>query len=200
MSAPSAEERRQLVEQVLAAIDPRLSPGLREVLALPGPAPLPAPEQMVAIAGHRSAGKTRLLPLVGRLLGRTGVDLDHYLERTHGRPLRTWVAEAPAEFRAAERRALLELPPGGLVSLGGGFLAHHADALEGRFTLMVPISFDTYRERLLRDRTRPRLRPELSLEEELSSVFHEREALHARVPTVALVDFLRGCLTSEVPL
>ncbi len=198
MSAPSAEERQRLVDLVLTSVDPRLSPGLCEALARPGPAPFPAPGQTVAIAGHRSAGKTRLLPLVGGLLGRQGLDLDHHLERTHGRPLRTWVAEAPAEFRAAERRALLELPPGGLVSLGGGFLSHHADALTGVFTLLVPISFDSYRERLLRDRTRPRLRPELSLEEELSAVFHEREALHARVPTVALVDFLRGCLTTEV--
>jgi shikimate kinase len=198
MSAPSAEERQRLVEQVLSCVDPRLSPGLREALARPGQGLLPTPGQTVAIAGHRSAGKTRLLPLVGALLGRTGLDLDAHLERTHGRPLRTWVAEAPAEFRAAERRALLDLPPGGLVSLGGGFLSHHADALTGVFTLLVPISFDSYRERLLRDRTRPRLRPELSLEEELSSVFHEREALHARVPTVALVEFLRGCLTTEV--
>ena len=182
MSALSAEERQRLVEQVLAAVDPRLAPGLREALAC---------------AGSR-AGKTRLLPLVGELLGRRGLDLDAHVERTHGRQLRTWVAEAPAEFRAAERRALLELPPGGLVSLGGGFLAHHSAVLTGVFTLLVPISFDSYRERLLRDRTRPRLRPELSLEEELSSVFHEREALHARVPTVALVDFLRGCLTAEV--
>ncbi|WP_163988609.1 shikimate kinase [Pyxidicoccus caerfyrddinensis] len=198
MSAPSAEERKRLVELTLASVDPRLAPGLREALALPGPALLPAPGQTVAIAGHRSAGKTRLLPLVGGLLGRTGLDLDAHLERIHGRPLRRWVVEAPAEFRAAERSTLLELPPGGLVSLGGGFLSHHAEALTGLFTLLVPISFDTYRERLLRDRTRPRLRPELSLEDELSAVFHEREALHARVPTVALVDFLRGCLTTEV--
>jgi shikimate kinase len=199
MSAPSAEERQRLVERILDSVDPRLAPGLREALARPGPARLPAAGQTVAIGGHRSAGKSRVLPLVGRLLGRAGVDLDAHLEHLHGRPLRTWVAEAPAEFRAAERRALRELPPGGLVSLGGGFLAHHADALEGLFTLLIPISFPTYRERLLSDQTRPRLRPELSLEEELSSVFHEREALHARVPTVALVDFLRGCLTSEVP-
>ncbi|MFP2925434.1 shikimate kinase [Pyxidicoccus sp. 3LG] len=178
-------------------MDPRLAPGLREALARPGPALLPAPGQTVVIAGHRSAGKTRLLPMVGRLLGRTGLDLDAHLERIHARPLRAWVAEAPKEFRAAERRALLELPPGALVSLGGGFLSHHADALTGLFPLLVPISFDTYRERLLVDQTRPRLRPDLSLEEELSSVFHEREALHARVPTVALVDFLRGCLISE---
>ncbi len=199
MSAPSAEERRLVVDEVLGSVDPRLAPGLRETLARPGPTALPLPGQTVVLAGHRSAGKTRLLPLVARLLGRTGLDLDAHLERTHGRPLRTWVAEAPAEFRAAERRALLELPPGGLVAVGGGFLSHHGEALAGHFTLLVPVTFDTYRERLLVDQTRPRLRPGVSLEEELHIVFHEREALHARVPTVALVDFLRGCLTSEVP-
>ena len=154
----------------------------------------------MVIAGHRSAGKSRLLPMVARMLGRPGLDLDAHLERLHGRPLRSWVAEAPQAFRAAERRALLELPPGGLVAVGGGFLSHHPEALAGHFTLVVPVCFDTYRERLLADRTRPRLRADVSLEEELSSVFHEREALHARVPTVALEDFLRGCLASEVPL
>lgn len=192
MSEPSVDARRQVLEQILEAVDPRLSPRLRESVAQPGPTALPKPGQSVVLAGHRAAGKTRLLPLVGRLLGRVGVDLDAQLERGAGRPLRAWVAEDPATFRAAERRALLELAPEGLVAVGGGFLSHHPDALEGFFTLLVPVSFETYRERLLADTSRPRLRPGLSLEEEISTVFHEREAVHARVPTVPLGDFLRA--------
>jgi shikimate kinase len=192
MPKRSADDRRQTVEQLLDAIDPRLSPRLRELLSAPGPAVLPAQGQTVVIAGHRCAGKTRLLPLVSRLLGRPGLDLDLELERASGRLLKTWVAEDPKAFRAAERQALLNLPPGSLVTVGGGFLSHHPDALAGMFTFVVPVSFETYRERLLADTTRPRLRPGLSLEEEISTVFHEREALHARVPTVPLVDFLRA--------
>ena len=199
MSAPSAERRRHLVEHVLASVDPRLAPALRQALARPGPAARPAAGQTVVLCGHRGAGKSTLLPRVAALLGQEGVDLDHHLERVHGRPLRAWVAEAPSEFRAAERRALGELPPGSLVAVGGGFLSHHPDALAGTFPLLIPVTFETYRERLLVDRTRPRLRPDLSLEEEIASIFHEREALHARVPTVALVDFLRGCLSHEEP-
>ncbi|WP_241758149.1 shikimate kinase [Myxococcus landrumensis] len=178
-------------------MDPRLAPALREALARPGPVPRPDAGQTVVLCGHRSAGKSTLLPRVAGLLERRGVDLDAHLERLHGRPLKTWVAQAPAEFRAAERRALLELPQGGLVAVGGGFLSHHPDALAGMFTLIIPITFETYRDRLMADRTRPRLRPDVSLEEEISSVFHQREALHARVPTIALVDFLRGCLHEE---
>lgn len=192
MSERSAETRRQLLEQILGAIDPRLSPGLREALARPGSTALPEPRQTVVLAGHRTAGKTRLLPLVGQLLGRSGLDLDVELERSSGRSLKAWVAEDPVSFRAAERRALLEVAPGSLVAVGGGFLSHHPEALAGLFTLVVPVSFETYRERLLADTSRPRLRPGVSLEEEISTVFREREALHARVPTVPLVDFLRA--------
>lgn len=192
MSERSAEAQRQTLEQILRAVDPRLGPGLRTALAQPGPTVLPAAGQTVVLAGHRAAGKSRLLPLVGRLLGRPGVDLDRELERTSGRSLRAWVAEDPVSFRAAERRSLLEIAPGSLVSVGGGFLSHHPEALAGLLTLVVPVSFETYRERLMADTSRPRLRPGVSLEEEISTVFHEREALHARVPTVPLVDFLRA--------
>ena len=83
------------------------------------------------------------------------------------------------------------MPPGSLVSVGGGFLSHHPEALVGMFTLLVPVSFETYRERLLADSSRPRLRASVTLEEEIATVFHEREALHGRVPTVPLVDLLR---------
>jgi shikimate kinase len=192
MSERSAEARRQILKQVLDSVDHRLSSRLREALAQPGPTALPEPGQTVVIAGHRAAGKTRLLPLVGRLLGRPTLDLDAELERTSGRSLKTWVVEDPTAFRAAERQALLALPPGSLVSVGGGFLSHHPDALAGMFTLIVPVSFETYRDRLMSNTSRPRLRPGVPLLEEIASVFYEREALHARVPTVPLVDFLRA--------
>lgn len=191
MSGPSAEQQH-LVERILEAVDPRLSPSLREELQRPGPRALPAPGQTVVIGGHRTAGKTRLLPLVGQLLGRQGVDLDHELERRYGRSLREWVTKDHDSFRQAERGLLLELPRGSLVATGGGFLAYHAETLIHCYTLLVPISFETYRERLLADTTRPRLRPGMSLEEEISSIYQQRELLHARVHTVGLVEFLRA--------
>src|SRR4051794_31112373 len=129
MSELSADARRITLEQILDSLDPRLQPRLREALGTMGPEARPAPGQTVVIAGHRTAGKTRILPHVARLLGRTGLDLDKELEASSGRSLRTWVAEDPAAFRAAERQALLRVPPGSLVAVGGGFLSHHPDAL-----------------------------------------------------------------------
>lgn len=199
MSGPSAEQRHQLIERLLEAVDPRLAPALREELARPGPRSVPGERQTVVLAGHRSAGKTRLLPLVSELLGRRGLDLDAELERRAGRPLKEWVAQDIDGFRRAERSTFLELPPGSLVAVGGGFLSHHPEALAACYTLLVPISFETYRERMLSDTTRPRLRQGMTLEEEIHSVYHQRELLHARVETMSLGEFLRALAPSGEP-
>ncbi|PTL80770.1 shikimate kinase [Vitiosangium sp. GDMCC 1.1324] len=192
MSVPSAEQRHQIIERILSAVDPRLASALRQELVLPGPGLLPSEGQTVVIGGHRAAGKTRLLPLVSALLGRPGLDLDAELERRSGRSLRDWVAQDTQGFRAAERDMLQVLPRGSVIAVGGGFLSNHPDALESCYTLLVPVSFETYRERLLADTSRPRLRPGVSLEEEIRSVYEQRQVLHARVPTVSLADFLRA--------
>lgn len=186
MSAPSAERRAELVENILARVDPR-SRGEAEAPAI---AAWPAPSQRFVICGHRATGKSRVLPLIAELTGRNPIDLDRALEARFGRPLAEWVRQDQASFRAAERALFAELDPRALVSLGGGFLSLHGDLLEDAFALLLPIRFETYRARLLADTHRPRLRPELSLEEEIAAIFTEREAAHAQVKTVRLSSFL----------
>lgn len=174
------------------AVDPRLAPGLqaeyRERASLPCPA-LPSGASIVLV-GHRAAGKTRLLPLVAALAGRAAFDLDRELEVHHQRSLREWVRDDAPGFRAAERSRFSALPAGSVIAVGGGFLSLHADLLEGNFPVLVPVSFETYRERLLADKRRPRLRPELSLEDEIAEVFRSREQAHAKVRTFSLVELL----------
>lgn len=174
-------------------IDPRLQPELRlayERRRAEAVDPLPRGVTVV-LAGHRAAGKSRLLKKVGEALGRPCVDLDGELERRSGRFLREWVQNDEPGFRAAERETFLSLAPGGVVAVGGGFLASHRDALTGCLTVLVPISFETYRERLLADTTRPRLRPHLSREDELREVFDEREELHRLARPLSFLDFVR---------
>ena len=188
----SAPSRNEVVESLLALVDPRLQPEVRaefertrtarRVLKV-------GPRSPVVIVGHRTAGKTRALPLVCALTGRPGFDLDREIEARHPRSLRAWVQQDPNGFRAAERRVFGQLPRASVISVGGGFLALHADLLEGCTPVIVPISFATYRERLLGDPSRPRLRPELSVEDEIVEIFHSREALHRQFPTVPLAAF-----------
>lgn len=153
----------------------------------------------VVLAGHRSAGKSRLLPLVAKALGRSAVDLDLELERRHGTPLRPWFESDERGFRIAERDTFRTLPSGIVVAVGGGFLSHHPDALRGCVVVEVPISFDTYAERLGADTTRPRLRPELSLEEELREVYSEREFKHAAARPLSLIDFMLKLVRGHRP-
>lgn len=190
MSASSG--RRALVQRIVAALDPSVVPEVLASFGRPSRAGLPSPAEQLVLVGHRSAGKSRLLPLVSALLERPGVDLDAELEQRHRRSLRAWVGEDVAGFRRAERELFTALPPGQVVAAGGGFLALHADLLATHLAVLVPISFDAYRERLTADTTRPRLRPELTLEEELRAIYFEREAAHLRVPTVPLGSFLRA--------
>lgn len=178
--------------ELFATIDPRLTQSLksewerRRLLAIE---PLPR-AVTIALVGHRSAGKTTTLPAIAKLLGVEGVDLDAELARRSGRNLREWVMSDVDGFRAAERDCFFSLPRGALVACGGGFLSNHPDALKGCVAVQIPISFDTYRERLRDDPTRPRLRPELSIDDELREVYLDREQKHRHVRTMPFVDFL----------
>lgn len=176
-----------MLEAAFQVIDPRLAPRLRAEVASVGPSPVPA---HLVLAGHRSAGKSSLLPIVASALGRVAVDLDAAIEAASGRALARWVEEDEADFRRVEREVFASLDPRSVIAVGGGFLAHHADLLEGRTVVLVPISFETYCERLLRDATRPRLRPHVSIDEELRTVFTEREQVHQRIPTMPMAQLL----------
>lgn len=168
------------VGEVLGLVDPRMRDRVHaEYVALPRTGKPLGPK--VVLVGHRAAGKTTLLPVVAGLLGRRAVDLDAEIERALGRPIRDIFREDVRLFRATEREVYRQLPSGTVVAAGGGFLALHADLLGEDTAVLVPVSFETYRERLMADTDRPRLRPELSIEEELRSVYDEREAIHQRL-------------------
>lgn len=173
-------------------LDPRLAVELRVEYRRRAAGRLePLPRGVtVVIAGHRAAGKTRLLPLVAQRLRRQAIDLDAEIERREGCSVRELFQAGEETFRRAERRAFAGLPRGVVVAVGGGFLSLHADLLRAAVVVVVPISFETYRERLMADATRPRLRPYLSLEAELHEVYAEREVCHRAARPMGLVEFL----------
>lgn len=176
---------------LLRHLDPRLRPALESELRHRTSAPIDGVPRgvTVVLAGHRGAGKTTVLPHVAAVLGRPGIDLDAELERREGRSLREWFQHDVASFRAAERAVFSSLPAGSLVAVGGGFLANHGDLLGACLTVLVPVSWETFAERLGADTSRPRLMPDVSLREELETIWAEREEKHRRVKTMSFVDF-----------
>lgn len=183
------------VERILSAVDPRLQKALRAELRNSGPTPRFAADRHWVLAGHRAAGKSRLLPLVAAALRRAPVELDVRISEGFARPLREWIRSDEPSFRRAERDAFLALPPRQLVAVGGGFLSLHPELLAGHEVILVPVTFETYRERLLADESRPRLLPALSVEDELRELFDRRETLHQQTPTRSLAELLRMLLS-----
>jgi shikimate kinase/3-dehydroquinate dehydratase len=154
----------------------------------------------VVLVGHRAAGKTSALASVAQRLGRKAFDLDRQIEKQWGRPIRQWVAEDEPAFRAAERACFKSLPHGVVIAVGGGFLSKHGDLLQHCVPVLVPVSFETYCERLRDDTSRPRLSPELTLSEELRQVYESREAAHARVATMSFAEFAARAEKPQRPL
>lgn len=177
---------------LFSEVDPRLAAELKadaERRCGEPVQPLPLGVSVV-LAGHRAAGKSRLLPHVAALVGATPVDLDALIAVRAGRTLHDFVASDEPAFRAAEREAFLSLPRGCVVAVGGGFLSAHAEVLRGSVVVLVPITFETYCDRLRADTSRPRLRPALSLDEELREIYFEREEKHRAARPLSLVDFV----------
>lgn len=173
-------------------VDPRLRSALEAELRRRAGEPIDGLPRGVSVvlAGHRAAGKSTLLPHIAAVLGRNATDLDAELEARAGRPIREWFAEDPSSFRAAERELFAGLTPGEVIAVGGGFLSSHPQALGGCVTVLVPITWETFVERLTADRSRPRLMPGVPLREELETIWAEREDKHRRVKTMRFIDFL----------
>lgn len=195
-SAPLPEGREGLVAAVLQRVDPRLTQQVRsefEDALRASPPDSSGFERGVVLAGQRAAGKSTLLPIIATRLGRPATDLDDELQRHAREPLRTLFTRDPQEFRRRERTCFAEIPAGQVIAVGGGFLSLHADLVKRHLVVEIPVTWETFRARLLADRTRPRLRPELSLEDELRAMFAERARIHASVRRWSLATFLAWC-------
>jgi len=183
--------------------DPRLHEALRAEQMYKSARPVEAlcRGSTVVLAGQRAAGKSTLLPYAAGLLGRNTppVDLDAEIERKLGFGIRTLVERhGIGRLRELEKETFLALPPASLVAVGGGFWSTWPELLRGHTVVEVPVSFETYRERLLGEAGgRPRLRPELSLEEELRQTYTQRQALHEKLPKLSWVAF---CLAAQAGL
>lgn len=176
------------VETALAAwsaVDPRCRKDVRvQMLAATQPGQLPL-HGHVAFIGQRAAGKSTLLRALAAASDRAAFDLDACIESQHGMGVAELFAQGEPAFRAAERNAFARLEAPSLVACGGGFASHHADLLvPPHVPVLVPVSWDTYCQRLRANMQRPRLLPHLTLDQELEQVFARRQFAHQMLPGV----------------
>ena len=145
------------------------------------------------------AGKTTAARAAAAALGARAVDSDHLLEEQLGQPIEDYFAEhGEAAFRAVEERvvcALLDAPPGPVLSLGGGaVVSPRVRAALARHTVVL-LDVDTAtawhraggRRPLARDRAR------------FEALHAERRPLYDAVADVVLTDSARDVVRRAVP-
>lgn len=136
----------------------------------------------ILLIGHRGAGKSTLGRLTAAALGRQFIDLDHKLEQRRGTPIDEQLHDLRS-FRAHEAQLLDQLSkisPPPLIACGAGVERLPEDAF------IVWIDREDWRDEVKKS-ARPRVRPELSLEQEWAWMQAERhprwiEAAHLRLP------------------
>jgi len=141
------------------------------------------------LVGLRGSGKSTIGPRAARALGLTWMDADAEIERDFGAPIpEIFQQRGEKGFRDLEKGALLSLLalPGVLLGTGGGAVLHPEvrKALLGRFTVWLtgPVS-------ILASRIAGSDRPSLTgrpVEEELSAMASQREALYREVATLVV--------------
>lgn len=174
---------------VLAAVDARMRPTVEAELGTLHDVPVLPDTAHVCLVGHRAAGKSTLLRALQPHVPRAALDLDALIAQRAG-PIPELFRRGESIFRAEERAAFQSLNTPSLVACGGGFLSHHPDLLRGHVAVLVPVAWETFCERLSSDATRPRLRPDLPLQDELRALWEQRSVLHAQVPTWTVAQLL----------
>ena len=115
----------------------------------------------VALLGAPGSGKSTVGELLARRLGVPFFDVDHEIERMHGKLVREIFADDGEEaFRVIESEATLSLlVGGGVVSLGGGapLTPAIAEALAGVETVWLKVDAHDAFKRIGLDDSRPLL-------------------------------------------
>lgn len=102
------------------------------------PTPSPALPQALVLAGPPGVGKTSVGRAVAAARGGHAVDLDALVSRRAGRtPAELIRGEGEAALRREEAAALAELPPEGVIALGGGTLTTFAGRAAARAAGLV---------------------------------------------------------------
>ncbi len=159
----------------------------------------PVDGRALVFIGFMGAGKTTAARAAASVLGARAIDSDHLLEEQLGQPIEDYFAEhGEAAFRTIEERvvcALLDAPPGPVLSLGGGAVVSPRvrDALARHTVVLLDVDTATAwhraggRRPLARDRAR------------FEALHAARRPLYDQVADVVLTDSGRDVVRRAVP-
>lgn len=144
-------------------------------------------EPNLVLLGFMGAGKTTVGQLVARRLGRSFLDIDHWIEAKAGKPITQIFAEkGEAAFRAMESEAVdyLAAPTGKVLACGGGIVKNPGNVRRlsaGGVLVCLTVTPETVMERVGHQRHRPLLAGD-DPAANIRRLWEERAALYHALP------------------
>lgn len=141
----------------------------------------------VFLVGFMGAGKTTTARRLARECGIASLDMDTYIERNQGQPIREiFSREGEEGFRNLETQVLKDFASGNplLISCGGGVVkrAENRRILQDSFVVYLKVSVEEAASRISDISTRPLFQDERHAEE----VIRERLPLYEEVVTCSI--------------
>ena len=157
-------------------------------------------EPALVFIGFMGAGKTTAARAAAGAMGGRATDSDHLLVERLGMPIEAFFAEhGEAAFRREEEafvRALLERPPGPVLSLGGGAVT--SPAVQAALVRHTVVLLDVDTETAWR-RAGGRRRPLARDRATFAALHAERSALYERLADAILDDSSRDLVRRALP-
>lgn len=140
--------------------------------------------QNIVLIGFRGAGKTTFGKAIAKELGLPFADLDKEIEFVTGMSIPDYTEKYGwQQFREVEQKVAHDFCRNfsGIIASGGGTIENSKNLQNlkktGKFVFLNP-DFSDVRKYLLKDKTRPRLNPELPLHQEIDQAWEQRKGIY----------------------
>ncbi len=157
----------------------------------------------IVFVGYRGAGKTTFGREIAKQLNLPFADLDEEIEFLTGMSIPDFSEKYGwQKFREIEQKVAHDFCRNfsGIIASGGGTIENSKNLQNlkktGKFVFLNP-NFRDVRKYLLKDKTRPRLNPDIPLAQEIDQMWEQRKAIYGAVADVEVVPDIKGDVAEE---
>lgn len=159
--------------------------------------------QNIVLIGFRGAGKTTFGKEIAAQLDLPFADLDNEIEFVTGMSIPDYTEKYGwQQFREVEQKVAHDFCRNfsGIIASGGGTIENSKNLQNlkktGKFIFLNP-DFSQVRKYLLKDKTRPRLNPDIPLHQEIDQAWEQRKGIYGATSDIDVQPDIKGDLKEE---
>ncbi len=159
--------------------------------------------QNIVLIGFRGAGKSTFGQEIARQLDLPFADLDNEIEFVTGMSIPEYTDKYGwQQFREIEQKVAHDFCRNfsGIIASGGGTIENSKNLQNlkktGKFIFLNP-DFSQVRKYLLKDKTRPRLNPDIPLHQEIDQAWEQRKGIYGATADIEVHPDIKGDIAEE---